>query len=142
MIFGGQTENLSAQQRKQEQREVFSVKATVSVYLDRFDHAITFDRDDHPDYVPNPSRYPLIVDPVIGNTRLSKVLMDGGSSLNIIYAETLELMGISQSQVRAGAAPFHGITPGRRVHSHGQINLHICFGTPSNFRREVLTFEG
>jgi hypothetical protein len=36
--------------------------------------------------------------------------MDGGSSLNIIYAETLELMGISWSKVRAGAAPFHGIT--------------------------------
>jgi hypothetical protein len=29
-------------------------------------------------------KYPLVVDPVIGNVRLTKVLMDGGSSLNII----------------------------------------------------------
>jgi hypothetical protein len=47
--------------------------------------AITFDRYDHLDYVPNPGVYPLIIDPIIANTRLTKVLMDGGSSLNIIY---------------------------------------------------------
>jgi hypothetical protein len=60
---------------------------------------------------PNPERYPLVIDLVIDNTKLSKVLMVGGSSLNIIYAEALELMGISQSQVWARAMPFHGITP-------------------------------
>jgi hypothetical protein len=97
MIFDGQTVNLSTRQRKQERGEVFSIKAAALVYLDWSDCAITFDRDDHPDYVPNPRRYSLIEDPVIGNTRLSKVLMDGGSSLNIIYVETLELMGISGS---------------------------------------------
>jgi hypothetical protein len=42
--------------------------------------------------VPSPEKYPLVVDPVIGNVRLTKVLMDGGSSLNIIYAETLGLL--------------------------------------------------
>jgi hypothetical protein len=31
--------------------------------------AITFDHDDHPDYVPNPGVYPLVVDPIIANTR-------------------------------------------------------------------------
>jgi hypothetical protein len=60
--------------------------------------------------------------------------MDGGSSLNSIYAETLELMGISKSQIRAGAAPFHGITPGKRVQPFKQIDLPVCFGIPSNFR--------
>jgi hypothetical protein len=117
------------------------VEVAMPVYLDWSDKAITFDRDDHPDYIPNPGKYPLIVDPVIGNTRLSKVLMDGGSSLNIIYAETLELMGISKSQIRAGGAPFHGITPGKRVQPLRQIDLPVCFGIPSNFRKEVLIFE-
>jgi hypothetical protein len=37
----------------------------------------------------------LVVDPIIGNTRLTKVLMDGGSGLNIMYAETLDAMKIS-----------------------------------------------
>jgi hypothetical protein len=44
-----------------------------------------FDRGDHPDYVPNPAVYPLVVDPIVANTRLTKVLMDGDNSLNIIY---------------------------------------------------------
>jgi hypothetical protein len=36
----------------------------------------------------------LVIDLVIGNSRFSKVLMDSGSSLNILYAHTLRLMGI------------------------------------------------
>jgi hypothetical protein len=65
--------------------------------------------------VPSPRKYPLVIDPVIGNTRLTNVLMDGGSSLNIIYAETLRLLEIDLSMIRAGAAPFHRIIPGKRV---------------------------
>jgi hypothetical protein len=67
--------------------------------------------------------------------------MDGGSSLNIIYAETLGLLRVDLSSVRAGAAPFHGIIPEKRVQPLGQLDLPVCFGTPSNFRRETLTFE-
>jgi hypothetical protein len=80
MIYGGQVANASARHRKQERREVCSAKVATPVYLDWSDKPITFDQDDHPDYVPSPGRYPLVVDPVIGNARLSKVLMDGGST--------------------------------------------------------------
>jgi hypothetical protein len=84
MIYGGQVANASARHRKQEHREVCSVKVATSVYLDWPDKPITFDQGNHPDCVPSPRRYSLVVDPVISNARLSKVLMDGGSSLNII----------------------------------------------------------
>jgi hypothetical protein len=40
---------------------------------------------------------------------LSKVLMDGGSSLNILYAHNLWLMGIGLDQLRPSTTPFHGI---------------------------------
>jgi hypothetical protein len=141
MIYGGQVANASARHHKQERREVCSAKVAMPVYLDWSDKPITFDQDNHPDYVPSPGRYPLVVDPVIDNARLSKVLMDGGSSLNIIYAETLGLLGVDRSTIRAGAAPFHGIVPGKRVLPLGQLDLPVCFGTPSNFRKETLTFE-
>jgi hypothetical protein len=141
MIYGGQVANASARHRKQERREVCSVKVVAPAYLDWSDKPITFDRGDHPDFMPSPGRYPLVVDPIINNGRLSKVLMDGGSSLNIIYAETLELLGVDRSKVRAGAAPFHGITPGKRILPLGRIDLSVCFETPSNFRKETLTFE-
>jgi hypothetical protein len=141
MIYGGQVANTSARRRKQERREVYSVKVAALVYLDWSDKPITFDQGDHSDFVPSPGRYPLVIDPIIGNVRLSKVLMDGGSSLNIIYAETLELLGVDRSEIRAGDAPFHGIAPGKRILPFGQIDLPVCFGTPSNFRKETLTFE-
>jgi hypothetical protein len=54
MIFTRQTMNLSTRQRKQEQREVLSVKEAASVYLFWSNRAITFDLDDHLDYIPNP----------------------------------------------------------------------------------------
>jgi hypothetical protein len=141
MIYGGQVANASARHRKKERREVCSIKVAAPVYLDWSDKPITFDQGDHPNCVPRPGKYSLVVDPVIGNTRLTKVLMDEGSNLNIIYAETLGLLGIDLSTIRAGAAPFHGIIPGKRVQPLGQLDLPVFFGTPSNFRREALTFE-
>jgi hypothetical protein len=117
------------------------VKVAAPVYLDWSDKPITFDQGDHPDRVPSPGKYLLVVNPVIGNIWLSKVLMDGGSSLNIIYVETLGLLQIDLSSIRAGATPFHGIILGKRVQPLGQLELPVCFGTPSNFRKETLTFE-
>jgi hypothetical protein len=67
--------------------------------------------------------------------------MDRSSNLNIIYAETLRLLQINMSAIRAGVAPFHGIIPGKRIQPLGQLDLPVCFGTPSNFRKETLTFE-
>jgi hypothetical protein len=141
MIYDGQVANALARHRKQERREVCSMKVATPVYLDWSDKPITFDQGDHPNCVPSPGRYPLVVDPVIGNAKLTNVLMDGGSSLNIIYAETLGLLGIDLCMIRAGAAPFHGIISGKRTLPLGQLDLPIFFRTPSNFRKETLTFE-
>src|SRR6185436_9834689 len=99
-IFGGPTTNMTSRQRKRERWEVFSVTKATPSYLNWSKDTITFGHEDHPDYVPHPGRYPLVVDPIIGNTRFSKVLMDGGSSLNIMYARTLELMGIGLNKLR------------------------------------------
>jgi hypothetical protein len=141
MIYGGQVANASARHRKQERREVCSVKVAAPVYLDWSDKPITFDQGDHPDRVPSLGKYPLVVDPVIGNVRLTKVLINGGSSLNIIYAKNLGLLQIDLSSIWVDAAPFHGIIPGKRVQPLGQLDLPVCFGTPYNFRKETLTFE-
>ncbi|XP_072151858.1 uncharacterized protein [Setaria viridis] len=67
--------------------------------------------------------------------------MDGGSGLNILYAETLDAMGIDRSHLRPSKAPFHGVVPGKQAMPLGQIDLLVTFGTPSNYRKAVLTFE-
>jgi hypothetical protein len=67
--------------------------------------------------------------------------MDGGSSLNILYAHTLRLMGIGLDQLRPRTKPFHDIAPGKQVQPLRQIDLPVWFGTAKNFRKEILTFE-
>jgi hypothetical protein len=67
--------------------------------------------------------------------------MDRDSSLNILYVHTLRLLGIGLDQLRPSTTPFHGVAPGKRVQPLGQIDLPVWFGTPSNFRKERLTFE-
>jgi hypothetical protein len=141
LIFGGPTIDMSNSQRKREQHEVLAVEKAPPSFLDWLEDAITFSREDHPNRIPNPGQYPLVVDPVIGNARFSKVLMDGGNSLNILYAHTLHLLGIGLDQLRPSTTPFHGVVPGKSVQPLGQIDLSVWFGTPDNFRKDTLTFE-
>jgi hypothetical protein len=102
---------------------------------------ITFDRSDHPESIPQPDRYPLVVNPIVGTRWLTKVLMDGGSGLNIMYAEMFDAMGINRSLIRPTGAPFHGVVPGKQAVSLGQIDLPVTFGDLANYRMETLTFE-
>jgi hypothetical protein len=141
LIFGGPTVDMFSRQRKRERHEVLAVEKAPPSFLDWSENAIKFSREDHPNRIPNPGQYPLVVDPVIGNARFSKVLMDGGSSLNILYTHTLRLLGIGLDQLRPCTTPFHGVALGKRVQPLGQIDLPVWFGTPDNFRKETLTFE-
>jgi hypothetical protein len=58
--------------------------------------------------------------------------MDGGSGINVLYASTLDDMGIPRSALRPSTAPFHGDV---------WIYLPVMFGDVRNFRTETLTFE-
>jgi hypothetical protein len=141
LIFGGPTVDMSNSQRKRERHEILAAEKAPPSFLDWSEDAITFSREDHPNRIPNPGQYPLVVNPVICNARFSKVLMDGGSSLNILYMHTLRLMGIGLDQLRPSTTTFHGVMAGKRVQPLGQIDLPVWFGTPANFRKETLTFE-
>ena len=67
--------------------------------------------------------------------------MDGGSGINILYASTLKGMNIPMSKLNKSYLEFHGIMPGKKAHSLGMITLNVVFGTPSNFRKEKITFK-
>ena len=83
----------------------------------------------------------MVVNPVVGGTRLTKVLMDDGSGLNILYAETLREMGIPMSKLGESTMRFDGVIPGKKADSLGQITLNVVFGDSKNYRKEKLTFE-
>jgi hypothetical protein len=140
LIFEGATIDMSSRQRKRERHEVLATEKAPPSFLDWSEDAITFSREDHPKSIPNPGQYQLVVNPVIGNARFSKVLMDEGSNLNILYAHTLHLLGIGLDQLWPSTTPFNGVTLGKRVQPLGQIDLPVWFGTPDNYRKETLTF--
>ena len=50
-------------------------------------------------------------------------------------------MGIPMSKLSESNMRFHGIIPGKKAESLGQIALDVVFGDEKNFRKEKLTFE-
>ncbi|XP_066361353.1 uncharacterized protein [Miscanthus floridulus] len=86
-------------------------------------------------------RYPLIINPIVYKKHLTKVLMDGGSGLNILYVDTLDAMHIPQSKLCTVGSPFHGVILGAQAYPLGQIDLPVTFGNRANFHSEVMTFE-
>jgi hypothetical protein len=141
MIFEGSPARPSRKREKLIRREVFNTDTAKPSYLKWSEVPITFDRKDHPDHVPQPRSYPLVVAPLFKSKKVHKVLMDGGIGMNVLYASTLDDMGIPQSQLRPSTAPFHGVVPGMEALPIGQIDLPVTFGDLQNFRTETLTFE-
>ncbi|XP_066320675.1 uncharacterized protein [Miscanthus floridulus] len=141
MIFNGPEAYGSKRRQKLTHQEVYEDDPAMAAFLKWSGSPITFDRSDHPDSVTHLGRYPLMVDPIIGMKRLTKVLMDGGSGLNIMYAETLDAMDVHRSCIHPTRAPFHGIMPGKQAILIGQIDLPVTFGNLSNYRIETLTFK-
>jgi hypothetical protein len=102
---------------------------------------ITFSRKDHWVHIPDPGTYPLVVNPIVNGACLPKTLIDGGSSLNIIFSETLCKMEFDFSKMNACDEPFYGVVPGKAAYPIGRVCLPVTFGMEKNFRMEYLTFE-
>jgi hypothetical protein len=98
-------------------------------YMKWSDGPITFDRSDHPDFVPKPGCYPLIINPIVHGVKLNRVFVDGGSSLNILFLKAFDQMGLPRSVLWPCKAPFHGVIPGTSANPISQITLPVTFRT-------------
>ena len=67
--------------------------------------------------------------------------MDGGSSLNLIYQDTVRKMGIDPTKISRSNTTFKGVTPGPEAHCTGSLLLEVIFGFLDNFHSENLTFH-
>ncbi|KAK1621235.1 hypothetical protein QYE76_026752 [Lolium multiflorum] len=110
-------------------------------YLNWSGQDIGFTIVDHPQQVPRPGQSALILPAVIAGFDVSRVFIDGGSSLNLMYADTLRKMNISLANLKPTNTRFHGITPEKTSYPLGKINLDVQFGTRENYRIENLEFE-
>ena len=73
--------------------------------------------------------------------KFSRVLMDGGSTINILYRDTMIKLGLSEKDLERSRTTFHGIVPGLSCTPLGRIRLDVIFGSEENFRREPIWFE-
>src|SRR5207244_7393880 len=141
MIYGGTEAYESKQKQKLIAREINAITPATPKYLKWSEVQITFDRTDHPDRVPYPGRYPLVLDPIVRTVKLNRVLIDGGSGLNILFAKTLDDMKIPRSELNRSSSLFHGVIPGTSVIPLEQITLPVMLSTQDNFRTEYVSFE-
>lgn len=102
---------------------------------------MTFSISDHTESIAQLGKHALVVDPIVEGSRLLGDLMDGGNSLNIIFPDTLNKMGVSLSVLQRSDAGFHGFMPGCPARPLRQIELEVIFGDEENFRVETLQFE-
>jgi hypothetical protein len=83
----------------------------------------------------------LIVFSEMHTCRFSHVLIDGGSSINLLYRTLMEKLGILAIQLKPTKLTFYGIVPGYSCTPMGRIELEVLFGGKDNHHREPIWFE-
>jgi hypothetical protein len=95
--------------------------------------------------MPNPGGYALVMDLIFvgpaSNMKFSKVLIDNGSSINIMYRDTMWKLGIKENMLEPSKTMFHGIVLRLSCASMGKIRIDVMFGSRDNCRVENLMFE-
>src|SRR3954466_7753111 len=134
----------SNRQQKQVTRQVFLAASSypaITEYLRGSETDFTFSREDHPPASARPGLAALVLEARIENYDMSRVFMDGGSGINIIFTRTLDEMLIQRSALKTSGTTFHVIVPGKAIYPLGRISLEVVFGNATNFRKETLDFE-
>ena len=83
----------------------------------------------------------MVLDRIIDGFHMTRVLMGGGSSLNMLYQDTVRKMGINPSRIKPTKTAFKGVIPGVEARCTGSITLEVVFSSPDNFRSEELIFD-
>jgi hypothetical protein len=90
-----------------------------------------------------PGQFSLVLKPVVAGSRLNKVLIDGGSGLNVLFTKTLKKMKVDITHtLTKSTLPFYNIIPGSTAMPLGSVVLPVTFGeTRENYRTEYIKFK-
>ncbi|KAJ9566692.1 hypothetical protein OSB04_002658 [Centaurea solstitialis] len=97
------------------------IKSKVEKELDAM--TITFDKDDTQG-VHHKHHDALVIQLTIGNCSTKRILIDGGSSANVIFADTLKVMGIERSEIVRRSTTLIGFN-GDPMNTLGEIILPV-----------------
>ena len=129
--FAGGGESSSAKKvhqrsiRSEETREVQAMSK-----LPRLDTTITFSDSDM-EGCQHPHNDPLVIRVVVANKTVHKVLIDNGSSTDIIFAIAFDKMGIGREKLEPVNAHLLGFF-GEKVLPLGSVQLVLTLGDPSS----------
>ena len=94
IIFGGDP-SFSKRAQKLLLREILSVEPATQKPLRYSKVPISFSREDQWTSFSEPGKFPLVLDPIVQGSKLTRVLIDSGSGVNLIFASTLRKMGLN-----------------------------------------------
>jgi hypothetical protein len=139
VLFGG-LPNRRAQ--KATRREVLSIEPAVLTPLQWSEVPITFSRADQWTSFSELGCFPLVLKPVVAGSRLNKVLIDGGSGLNVLFTKTLKKMKLDITHMLTkSTSPFYSIIPGNAAIPLGSVVLPVTFREiRENYRTEYIKF--
>jgi hypothetical protein len=80
---------------------------------------------------------------VVVGSKLNKVLIDGGSRLNVLFTKTFKKMKLDITHMLTKSnTPFYGIIPGNVAIPLGSVVLPVTFGeSRDNYHTEYIKFE-
>ena len=107
--------------------EVMEVQAVSKI--PRLNTAITFSNSDLKG-CQHPHDDPLVIRVVVANKTIHRVLVDNGSSADIIFASTFDQIGIGREKLESVRAHLRGFF-GEKVLPLGSIQLVLTLGDPS-----------
>jgi hypothetical protein len=82
----------------------------------------------------------MVVEANIDGWAVSKILVDGGSSADIIFTATIDAKKIDRKLLGRAEHPLYGFG-GKPIHSIGRIVFPVLFVTVSNARTEQIVFD-
>jgi hypothetical protein len=114
--------------QKATRREVLSIEPAVPTPLRWSKVPITFSSADQWTSLSEPGCFPLVLKPVVTGSRLNKVLIDGGSGLDVLFTKTLKKMKLDITHILTkSTSPFYGIVPGNATIPLGSVVLPVTF---------------
>ena len=96
--------------------------------LPRLDSTITFSDLDL-EGCQHPHDNPLVIRAIVANTTVHRVLIDNGSSANIIFASAFDKMGIGRENLELVNTHLQGFS-GEKILPLGSIQLVLTLGEP------------
>jgi hypothetical protein len=125
IIFGGAGKRV----QKLTLCKILSVEPATSRLLRYSEVPIFFSKDDQWTSFFELRKFPLVLDPIVAGSQVTRVLNDGGSGLNLLFTNTLKKMGLNISKMLLPSrAPFYGIVPGNTATPLGSVVLPVTLG--------------